>query len=93
MTAYATALACLLLALVGYLAAARALVARFFRQPGEAGRSAWLVLACAMLILAIAAAHAIELLLHTGLYDFRQAILSGLAGVFSTLAAISLTRR
>lgn len=93
MNPYAVSLLCLIVALVGQLAAVRVLVARFFELRGRAGRSLWLALAGGMLILAVDHVFALERLLHTGLYDFRQSIHAALAAILLAYACIRLTRQ
>ena len=93
MNPYVVSLLCLIIALVGQLAAARVLVARFFELRGRSGRLLWLVLAAGMVILAVDHAFALERMLHTGLYDYRQTIHAALAAVLLAYGCIRLTRQ
>lgn len=93
MNPHLASLLALTIALIAQLAAARLLVERFFRKPPEAGRSRWLLLAGGPLLLAVQHAYALELLLHTGLYDLRQALLAALAGICLAFGCFSLCRR
>lgn len=92
MNPHQTALIALTIALLGQLAATRLLLERFFRKPPDAGRGKWLTLAGGTLLLALQHAYALEFLLDTGIYDFRQAILSALAGLLLAFGCFRVCR-
>ena len=93
MTTYQLTLIALGIAMLGELSAARILLERFLERSQEAGRRLWLMLTCGMLVLFLQQSYSIELLLRTGLYDFRQAVLSAIAGVLFSLGVHQLCRR
>lgn len=93
MNSHLASLLALTIALIGQLAATRVLVERYFRSPADGGRGKWLLLAGGMLLLAIQHAFALEFLLHTGIHDFRQAVLAALTGLLLAFGSFSLCRR
>lgn len=93
MNSHLASLLALTIALIGQLAATRLLVERYFHKPADGGRGKWLLLAGGMVLLAIQHAFALEFLLDTGIYDFRQAVLSALAGLGLAFGCFSLCRR
>ncbi|MCL2635594.1 MAG: hypothetical protein FWD50_03050 [Betaproteobacteria bacterium] len=60
-------------------------------QP-RARRRAWMALTIGSLLLALHHAYSLELALHTGLHDLRQAMLAALAGACFALAALVFRR-
>lgn len=81
MSSHLASLLALTIALIGQFAATGLLVERYLRKPADGGRGKWLLLAGGTLLLAIQHAYALEFLFDTGIYDFRQAVLSALAGL------------
>jgi len=65
----------------------------FLRKEQAAGvRRSWFAVAIGSLFLALQHGYALELALRTGLYDMRQAVLSGLVAVFFALGIYGLRR-
>jgi hypothetical protein len=60
--------------------------------PGPVCRT-WLAMAIGALLLALHHGYTLELALRTGLYDFRQALLAGLVGLFFALGVYGLKRQ
>lgn len=58
----------------------------------KTGKTAWFGVALGALLLGLHNGYSIELMLSTGLYDFRAALLAGLAGAVSGLAILLLSR-
>lgn len=56
-------------------------------------RRAWLALSIGSTLLALHHGYNLELALRTGLYDMRQAVLSGLVAVFFALGVWGLRRQ
>ncbi len=92
MSSYQIAVLALIAGLAGQAIAGGLACERCLRaQAGD--RFLWLVLAGGALLLALAHAQALELAVHTGLHDLRQALLSGGGGLLYAIAVGGLSRR
>ena len=65
---------------------------RYLFPKQQSGQRAWLAIAIGSLLLALNHGYALELALRTGLYDLRQAVLSGLTAVFFALGIHGIKR-
>ena len=93
MSAYSLALGFWLGALIAQLLVCRlSLEVALRRQAPTRARRLGVAFATASLLLALAHGHALELALHTGIFDFRQSLLSLLAALLQWLAGRSLAR-
>lgn len=94
MNAYQFSLIALGLGLLGQsVACGVALECFFHKAQPAASRRRWLLLAVAALLLGLHHGYALELALKTGLYDLRQALLVGCAGLLAALALTGISRR
>jgi len=94
MNAYQAALLGLIAGLAGQAIAGGLAFDRYLRLPSSTpGHRLWLALACAGLLLSAAHGQALELAVRTGLYDLRQALFAGAAGVLYAVAVIGLRRQ
>ncbi|WP_234083585.1 hypothetical protein [Azonexus sp. R2A61] len=59
----------------------------------QQGKLLWFAIALGALLLGLNHGYTIEMALKTGIYDFRAALLGGLAGLLQGLAVLALTRR
>lgn len=94
MNAYTLTVVALLIALLAESLASGLAIEFYLRKatPRAAGR-AWLAIAISSLLLALNHGYTLELALRTGLYDLRQAVLAGLAGLFFALGVYGLRRQ
>ncbi len=94
MNAYLLAVIALGAALLGHgLAAGLAIERMLRRKNSPAAFRLWASLAIITLLLVLQNAQALELALKTGLYDLRQALLGGAAGVLTAGLLHTLSRR
>ena len=94
MSAYSLAVWSLIGALFTQALAAGLSMEVYLRQdlPRAVGR-AWLAIAIASLLLALHHGYTFELVIRTGIYDMRQAVLAGLTGIFFALAIFGFRRQ
>jgi hypothetical protein len=94
MNAYILALLAGLAGLAGHsLAGGLALELFLRRDLMLTVRRAWLAVSLGCVMLGLQQGYSLELALRTGLYDLRQAVLGGLAGVLLAIAVMVLRRR
>lgn len=93
MNPYTLSLWSLVTALLGQSLASGLAVELFLRREQAASaRRAWLTMAIGSMLLALHHGYALELALRTGLYDLRQAVLSGLVALCFALGVWGLRR-
>lgn len=93
MSDYSLALVSLLVGLIVQISAAVLATEVVLRKRPATGQSGfWLALACSALLLALQSVYALELALHTGLFDLRQALLTGTASALFAYAISRLRR-
>ena len=56
-------------------------------------RRAWLAVAAASMLIALHHGYTLELAVHTGIFDMRQAVLAGLAGILFVLGFYGLRQQ
>lgn len=94
MNAYQLSLLALIVGLLGQAVASGIAIECFFhRKLAASTRRLWFALAVGALFLGLHHGYSIELALKTGLYDFRQALLAGAAGLLYAIAAVGFSRR
>lgn len=94
MSDYLLALFALGCGLIGQaMASGQAIDCLLRRRETMPGQRIWACLAIAALLLALQNAYALELALKTGLYDLRQSLLGGVAGMLSASLVYALSRR
>jgi len=94
MNAYTLALACGVTGLIAQAYAAGLATELFLRrESSRETRLLWISLAIGALLLALQHGYALELALRTGLYDFRQATLTMLAGLLAAFAVHRFRRQ
>lgn len=94
MSSYQIAVLALIAGLAGQAIAGGLAGERCLRGQCQAGdRFLWLVLAGGALLLTLAHVQALELAVHTGLHDLRQALLTGGGGLLYAIAVGGLSRR
>lgn len=94
MSSYQIAVLALIAGLAGQAIAGGLACERCLRGQGQTSdRFLWLVLASGALLLALAQGQALELAVHTGLHDLRQALLTGGGGLLYAIAVSGLSRR
>ena len=75
------------------LASGTAIERALHRSLAPSRRALWLAIGLGGLLLALQNGFALELAVKTGLFDLRQALLAGLAGVLYGIAIIGLSQR
>ncbi len=84
----------LLVALIAQTLVTALAIEAYFANKSDAGlRRIWLIIAIGSTPLALHHGYTLELALRTGLYDLRQALLVGFAGLFIALGIYGLNRR
>jgi hypothetical protein len=91
MNPLALTLGSLIVAVIAHSAVSGLAVELFWRKTQPAWtRRAWLALATASMLLALHHGYTLELAVRTGMYDMRQAVLAGLAGILFALGFYGL---
>ena len=94
MSSYQVAQIALVAGIFGHaLASGMAIESALQRGMSSAQRAFWLAIGLGGLLLGLQNGFALELALKTGLFDLRQALLAGLAGVLYGIAIMGLSRR
>lgn len=94
MNPFALTLVALIAAIIAHALVSGLAVELFWRKPQPAWtRRAWLAVATASMLLALHHGYTLELAARTGMYDMRQAVLGGLAGILFALGIYGLRQQ